>query len=330
MDYLGNVLVRSDMNVPISNSIVLDDYRIKKAAEIIPLIKDKSKSVTFISHLGRPESYTEELSLKNIVSSLSKYISTKINFVNDIDAKKISKTLLSANEFNIYLLENLRFYEGEESNDSSFAIKLASSFDTYIFDAFGSAHRNHSSVVKIGSYLNSYQGPLVDREIFELKRITDTEGEPLTLILGGAKISDKLHLIIKLLPKVDTLLIGGAMCFTFFKAMGINIGSSLYEEDMIVECKKIIQDKNFKKIKLPLDIGVIKSIESNNRTDVSYEEICDNNIGIDIGNRTVELFSEYINKAKDKFLSPYHNPKASVYSKPSTPAQKKIKEQPKG
>ena len=298
MDYLGNVLVRSDMNVPISNSIVLDDYRIKKAAEIIPLIRDKSKSVTFITHLGRPENYTEELSLKNIVSSLSKYISTEINFVNDIDAEKISKTLLSTNEFNIYLLENLRFYEGEENNDSSFAIKLASSFDTYIFDAFGSAHRNHSSVVKVGSYLNSYQGPLVDREIFELKSITDPEGEPLTLIIGGAKISDKLHLINNLLPKVDTLLIGGAMCFTFFKAMGKNIGSSLYEEDMIVECKKIIQGKNFEKIKLPLDIGVTKSIESNNRIDVSYEEIHDNNIGIDIGNRTVKLFSDYINKAK--------------------------------
>ena len=298
MDYLGNVLIRSDLNVPVSNSIVIDDYRLEKAVEVIPLIRDRSRSVTFISHLGRPKSYNEDLSLKNIVSSLSKYTSEEVQFLNDINHEEISKILLSSNEFNIYLLENLRFYKGEVNNDTSFAIKVASSFDTYIFDAFGSAHRNHASVVKIGNYLNSYQGPLIDKEISELKSITDPDGEPFTLILGGSKISDKLQLIKSLLPKVDNLLIGGAMCFTFFKAMGKNIGDSLYEEDMIGECKKIIQDKNFTKIKLPLDIGVTDSLESINRKDVSHEEIYDNNIGIDIGNRTVELFSDFINKAK--------------------------------
>ena len=298
MDYLGNVLIRSDMNVPVSNSIVIDDYRLEKAVEVIPLIRDRSRSVTFISHLGRPKSYIEDLSLKNIVSSLSKYTSEEVQFLNDINHEEISKILLSSNEFNIYLLENLRFYKGEVNNDTSFAIKVASSFDTYIFDAFGSAHRNHASVVKIGNYLNSYQGPLIDKEISELKSITDPDGEPFTLILGGSKISDKLQLIKSLLPKVDNLLIGGAMCFTFFKAMGKNIGDSLYEEDMIGECKKIIHDKNFTKIKLPLDIGVTDSLESINRKDVSHEEIYDNNIGIDIGDRTVELFSEFINKAK--------------------------------
>ena len=298
MDYLGNVLIRSDMNVPVSNSIVVDDYRLEKAVEVIPLIRDRSRSVTFISHLGRPKSYIEDLSLKNIVSSLSKYTSEEVQFLNHINHDEISKILLSSNEFNIYLLENLRFYKGEVNNDTSFAIKVASSFDTYIFDAFGSAHRKHASVVKIGNYLNSYQGPLIDKEISELKSITDPDGEPFTLILGGSKISDKLQLIKSLLPKVDTLLIGGAMCFTFFKAMGKNIGDSLYEEDMIGECKKIIQGKNFTKIKLPLDIGVTDSLESINRRDVSHEEIYDNNIGIDIGNRTVELFSDFINKAK--------------------------------
>ena len=298
MDYLGNVLIRSDMNVPVSNSIVVDDYRLEKAVEVIPLIRDRSRSVTFISHLGRPKSYIEDLSLKNIVSSLSKYTSEEVQFLNHINHDEISKILLSSNEFNIYLLENLRFYKGEVNNDTSFAIKVASSFDTYIFDAFGSAHRKHASVVKIGNYLNSYQGPLIDKEISELKSLTDPDGEPFTLILGGSKISDKLQLIKSLLPKVDTLLIGGAMCFTFFKAMGKNIGDSLYEEDMIGECKKIIQGKNFTKIKLPLDIGVTDSLESINRRDVSHEEIYDNNIGIDIGNRTVELFSDFINKAK--------------------------------
>ena len=298
MDYLGNVLIRSDMNVPVSNSIVVDDYRLEKAVEVIPLIRDRSRSVTFISHLGRPKSYIEDLSLKNIVSSLSKYTSEEVQFLNHINHDEISKILLSSNEFNIYLLENLRFYKGEVNNDTSFALKVASSFDTYIFDAFGSAHRKHASVVKIGNYLNSYQGPLIDKEISELKSLTDPDGEPFTLILGGSKISDKLQLIKSLLPKVDTLLIGGAMCFTFFKAMGKNIGDSLYEEDMIGECKKIIQGKNFTKIKLPLDIGVTDSLESINRRDVSHEEIYDNNIGIDIGNRTVELFSDFINKAK--------------------------------
>jgi len=301
LDYLGNVLIRSDLNVPLFDSIVHDDYRIKKAIEVIPLIKDKSRTVTFISHLGRPNTYIEDLSLKHLISSFSKHISEEVKFIDEIDNKEISKTLLSSNDFKVYLLENLRFNKGEVNNYSSFAKEIALPFDTYIFDAFGSAHRNHASVVKIGDYLKSYQGPLVDKEISELNVIRDPECDPFTLILGGAKVSDKLELINSLLPKVEKLLIGGAMCFTFFKAMDKNIGNSKYEEDMISECKNIIQDKNFKKIILPLDIGVTNNLESTNRSDISYDEICDNDIGIDIGPKSVKIFSQYINKAKTIF-----------------------------
>ena len=301
MDHLGHVLIRSDLNVPIDQSVILDDYRIKKASQLIPLIKEKTNSITFISHLGRPVDHDKAFSLRQLVDSLSQYTSSHVNFINDVQGDEVAEAILNTKEFQIYLLENLRYYDGEVQNDESFAKNVTAPFDTYIFDAFGASHREHASVVKFGDYLDSFQGPLVKEELLELNAISNSDQDGLSVILGGAKISDKIQLIKHLITKVESLLIGGAMCFTFLKAMGHDVGDSLYEEDYLDECIGIIHDENFEKIQLPIDFGVTDNMESSHRFDVSYDNIGPTQIGVDIGMATVRRFQKTILKSKTIF-----------------------------
>ena len=293
MDNLGHVLLRCDLNVPIKEAIV-DDYRIKRSAEIIPFIKERSKTITLLTHLGRPNSHDESFSTKHLISSLENYTKFKIHHIDTTYGKKVEERISGSKEFSINLLENLRFYEGETSNNSEFARKVASPFDTYIFDAFGVSHRNHASVTKMGNYLKSFQGPLISKEIAALDIITDSNSKDIIVILGGSKVSDKIKVIKRLLPNVQNLLLGGAMVFTFFKAMGKNIGESLYESKLIDECKEIIESELFHKIIFPVDIGVTDSFKDGKRKDISIDEIGSEEKGIDIGEDTVDLFEPYI------------------------------------
>ena len=300
MDNLGHVLLRCDLNVPIEEAIV-DDYRIKRSAEIIPFIKERSKTITLLTHLGRPNSHDESFSTKHLISSLENYTKFKIHHIDTTYGKKVEERIGGSKEFSINLLENLRFYEGETSNNSEFARKVASPFDTYIFDAFGVSHRNHASVTKMGNYLKSFQGPLISKEIAALDIITDSNSNDIIVILGGSKVSDKIKVIKRLLPNVQNLLLGGAMVFTFFKAMGKNIGESLYESKLIDECKEIIESKLFHKIIFPVDIGVTDSFKDGKRKDISIDEIGNEEKGIDIGEDTVDLFEPYIIGSKVLF-----------------------------
>lgn len=300
MDNLGHVLLRCDLNVPIEEAIV-DDYRIKRSAEIIPLIKERSKTITLLTHLGRPDSYDESLSTKHLISSLENYTKFKIHHIDTTYGKKVEERIGGSKEFSINLLENLRFYEGETSNNSKFAQKVASPFDTYIFDAFGVSHRDHASVTKMGNYLKSFQGPLISKEIEALDIVTDSDSKDIIVILGGSKVSDKIKVIKRLLPNVQNLLLGGAMVFTFFKAMGKNIGESLYESKLIDECKEVIESELFHKIIFPVDIGVTDSLKDGKRKDISIDEIGDGEKGIDIGIDTVDLFERYIIGSKVLF-----------------------------
>ena len=300
MDNLGHVLLRCDLNVPIEEAIV-DDYRIKRSAEIIPFIKERSKTITLLTHLGRPNSHDESFSTKHLISSLENYTKFKIHHIDTTYGKKVEERIGGSKEFSINLLENLRFYEGETSNNSEFARKVASPFDTYIFDAFGVSHRNHASVTKMGNYLKSFQGPLISKEIAALDIITDSNSKDIIVILGGSKVSDKIKVIKRLLPNVQNLLLGGAMVFTFFKAMGKNIGESLYESKLIDECKEIIESELFHKIIFPVDIGVTDSFKDGKRKDISIDEIGNEEKGIDIGEDTVDLFEPYIIGSKVLF-----------------------------
>ena len=299
--YLGDVLVRSDLNVPMVNNEISDDFRISKSLEIIDKIYDFSRSITFVSHLGRPNGNDLDNSLRPIAENMSKKLKNeKVHFINSIygdDVKKSIKNLRSK----IFLLENLRFDEGELNNDIEFSKLVTSPFETYIFDAFGASHRQHASVVSFGNFLNSYQGPLMNKEISELDKLLNNEESGYSVLLGGAKISDKLGIIDKLLPKVEHLMIGGGMCFTFLKAMDYEIGKSLVENSFISKAKDLINSKYGKKIVLPTDFGVTESIESNIRREIKSNNFSNNQIGIDIGPDTVTKFSEIISSSKNLF-----------------------------
>ena len=299
--YLGDVLVRSDLNVPMVNNEISDDFRISKSLEIIDKIYDFSRSITFVSHLGRPKGNDLDNSLRPIAENMSKKLKNeKVHFIKSIygdDVKKSIKNLTSK----IFLLENLRFDQGEMKNDIEFSKLVTSPFETYIFDAFGASHRQHASVVSFGNFLNSYQGPLMNKEISELDKLLNNEESGYSVLLGGAKISDKLGIIDKLLPKVEHLMIGGGMCFTFLKAMDYEIGKSLVENSFISKAKDLINSKYGKKIVLPTDFGVTESIESNIRREIKSNNFSNNQIGIDIGPDTVTKFSEIISSSKNLF-----------------------------
>ncbi len=297
---LGNVLIRSDLNVPISNGTVLDNFRIKKSIEYIEELQNISSSVTFISHLGRPKGTEDSLSLKPISDEMSKLLNQDVVFINNNLDKDI-KNILKTKEKGIFLLENLRFNEGEIRNSEKFAKSLAKPFDTYILDAFGASHREHASIVKIGDHLNSFQGPLMSKEIEELDKILNVSNEDFTIILGGAKLSDKLALIKSLLPRVNSLLIGGGMCFTFLKALGHNIGNSLCEVKFIESAKEILDSADGKKITLPIDFGVTKTIDIHARNNIQLSQFSDDDIGVDIGKETVNKFQEILSKSKTIF-----------------------------
>ena len=297
---LGNVLIRSDLNVPIRNGTVLDNFRIKKSIEYIEELQNISSSVTFISHLGRPKGVEDSLSLKPISDEMSKLLNQDVVFINNNLDEDI-KNILKSKEKGIFLLENLRFNEGEIMNDEKFAKGLSSPFDTYILDAFGASHREHASIVKIGNHLNSFQGPLMSKEIEELDKVLNESNQDFTIILGGAKASDKLALIKNLLPRVNSLLIGGGMCFTFLKALGHNIGNSLCEDQFIESAKEILDSANGKKITLPVDFGVTKAIDSHARNNIDLSQFSDDDIGVDIGKETIKNFQEILSKSKTIF-----------------------------
>ena len=297
---LGNVLIRSDLNVPIRNGTVLDNFRIKKSIEYIEELQSISSSVTFTSHLGRPKGVEDSLSLKPISDEMSKLLNQDVVFINNNLDEDI-KNILKSKENGIFLLENLRFNEGEIMNDEKFAKGVSSPFDTYILDAFGASHREHASIVKIGNHLNSFQGPLMSKEIEELNKVLNESNQDFTIILGGAKVSDKLALIKNLLPRVNNLLIGGGMCFTFLKALGHNIGNSLCEDQFIESAKEILDSIDGKKITLPVDFGVTKAIDSHARNNIVLSQFSDDDIGVDIGKETIKKFQEILSKSKTIF-----------------------------
>ena len=297
---LGNVLIRSDLNVPINNGKILDNFRIIKSVEYIQKIENISKNITFISHLGRPKGIESSLSLKPVADEMSKLLNRDVTFINENTYEEIENLFKTRNK-EIFLLENLRFNEGEINNENKFAKELAKPFDTFILDAFGASHREHASIVGIGNYLDSYQGPLMSKEIEELDKVLSKTKGTFSIILGGAKISDKLGLIKNLLPRVNNLLIGGGMCFTFLKALGHNIGNSLCDDELIISAKEILESADGKKIILPIDFGVTKSIDSNKRDDIVLSDFRDDHIGIDIGTQTVNKFQEILSKSKTIF-----------------------------
>ena len=300
LDNLGNVLIRSDLNVPTKNGEITDYFRILKSVGIVEEIFDKSRTITFTSHMGRPQGKDLNLSLRPVAESMTNILGQEVRFIDEVFGEKVEEQI-EKSESKIFLLENLRFEKGEVDNDKNFSKEITKPFNSYIFDAFGAAHREHASVVSFGENLESFQGPLMDREIHELDKLLNNGEFGYAVLLGGAKISDKLDLIEKLLPKVEYLMVGGGMCFTLLKALGHEIGKSLLEESFISKAEDLLNSKFGKKIVLPIDFGVSESIDSSVRENVKLKNFKKNHIGVDIGPQTVSKFKKILDNSNNIF-----------------------------
>lgn len=297
------VIVRVDFNVPIHNGIVTNDLRIRESLPTIKKLLELNAKIILISHLGRPKGKrSPEFSLKPVYEVLKKLLNeTTIHFIETIEQLKEKSNQIQPKE--IILFENIRFYEGEEKNDPELSKKLAECGDVYVNDAFGSAHRAHSSTEGIANFLKpAVAGYLLKKEIEYLSKAISNPEHPYIAIIGGAKISGKIDVIQNLLSKVDKLLIGGAMMFTFYKAMGYNTGKSLVEEDKIDLAKSLLE-KSQGKIILPVDCVIsdffdFKNLKIGSLQTVDIKNIPENGIGLDIGPNTLELYSKELENAK--------------------------------
>lgn len=298
-------LLRVDFNVPLDKELrVTDETRIKAALPTINKILNSGGAIILMSHLGRPKGiYEKKYSLKNLIPSLSKLLKKDIKFTENCIGKetKLMAENLVAGE--VLLLENLRFHKEEEKGDEIFAQELASLGDVYINDAFGTAHRAHASTSIIAKFFpnDKFFGYLMASELKNIQRILDKSEKPLTAIIGGAKVSDKILIIKQLLNKVDNLIIGGGMAYTFLKASGSNTGSSLVEEDKLIIAKEIINEAFDKNVKLflPMDSIIADSFSNEAKTSLAKN----NNIpqgwmGLDIGPEACENFSQIIKNSK--------------------------------
>lgn len=300
------VLVRCDFNVP-QDSVggITDDMRIRAALPTIEYLIKNGGRVILMSHLGRPkgEGYEAKYSLKPVSERLSTLLNSKIYFAQDGEvvgenARKLSSELKDGE---VLLLENVRFVKGETKNDKDFAKSLASLGDIFVNDAFGTAHRAHSSTAGIADFLPAVAGYLIEKEISIMGKALNNPDRPFVSILGGAKISDKIGVINNLLDKVDKLIIGGGMAYTFFKAMGYEIGKSLLEADKIDYAREMMEKAKNKGVKLllPLDIVVAREFKADaENMVVDADKIPADYQGLDIGPKTIELFKEEIKDAK--------------------------------
>ncbi|MEJ5245115.1 MAG: phosphoglycerate kinase [Bacteroidota bacterium] len=299
-----NVLVRVDFNVPYDkDGKVADDTRIKMTLPTIDHIIDGGGIPVIMSHLGRPKGERNlKYSLKPVADHLIEKYGYKVLFVEDCIGEIAEKAVKSAVPGEIVLLENVRFYPEEEKNDLEFAKKLARLGDAYVNDAFGSAHRAHSSTEAVAKLFEErYAGFLMKNELDYLNKALKSPIKPFVAVIGGAKISGKIDVINNLLDKCDTIIIGGGMIFTFYKAMGYNIGKSILEEDKI-ELASILLNKakeNNVRLLLPVDVVVADKFENEAKIKiVPAEEIGNDDIGMDIGPKTQEEFAKVILQAK--------------------------------
>lgn len=295
------IIIRVDFNVPIKDNTIIDDNRIKESLPTIKYATNNGAKVILMSHLGRIKTKDDlaKNSLKIVADRLSDLLNTKVIFISETRGEKLDKAVNNLQPSEVLLIENTRYEDlngqKESSNDESLAKYWASLGDIFINDAFGTSHRKHASNVGIASFLPSGIGFLIEKELKALEKVVNNPLKPLTIILGGAKVSDKIGLIQNLVKKADYILLGGGMAFTFLKAMGYEIGSSLLDDDSLSFCSNILKTYN-DKIIVPVDI-----IEADEISDNANINIVDLNsirkIGIDMGPKTIALFKNYLEQS---------------------------------
>lgn len=297
-------LVRVDFNVPLNADFeITDDTRIKAAVPTIKKILDDGGSAILMSHLGRPKTGPEEkFSLKHLVKDLSKRFNTQVKFSNDCIGKEAEKVSSDLQKGEVLLLENLRFHPEETKGDIEFAKELAHHGDVYVNDAFGTAHRAHASTSIVAQFFDEKVfGYVMSAELANAQKILEKADRPFTAIMGGAKISDKILIIEQLLDKVDNLIIGGGMSYTFFKALGGNVGSSLLEEDKVELAKSLVQKAKDKGVELHLPFDSVAADRFDNDANtqvVANTSIPDGWMGLDIGPQARAVFANAIEESK--------------------------------
>ncbi len=298
------VFVRVDYNVPLDeHGNIVDDVRIRETIPTINYLLDRNAKIILASHLGRPKGERNpKYSLFPVAKRLERLLEKEVRFVPDCIGSEAKETVFSMKEGDIVLLENLRFHPGEEKNDPEFAKALASLAEIYVLDAFGTCHRKHASMYGIKDYVQPVvMGFLLERELKYFEKALINPQRPVVAIIGGAKVSSKLGVIKHLLDKVDKIFIGGAMAFTFIKALGYNTGSSLVEEDMFDEALHVLEEakKNGVKFYLPVDFVCGQAIsEQTPVIEVAWQEIPKGWMGLDIGHASVILLKEILKDAQ--------------------------------
>lgn len=296
------VLVRSDLNVPLQDGEISDDFRIRAALPTLEQLAGAGAVVIVTSHLGRPERKTKKLSLAPVASRMADLASVPVSFVGSLVGKAAREAAASAEPGTILVLENTRFEKGETANDEKLGEKLSALAEVFVLDAFGTAHRAHASTVGVGDHLPSYAGPLLVRELQAMEKLLDEPQRPFVVLLGGAKVSDKIGVLTSLLPRVDAMLIGGGMCFTLMAAAGIGVGTSMLEEEMIPEMRRLLQSAGGAKISLPEDLVVAAEFaEEAEPSVVSSGGIPPDAMGLDIGPATAERYSNIVGQARSVF-----------------------------
>jgi len=288
------VLVRCDFNVPLEGGEITDDRRITEALPTIQHLVQQGAVVVLASHLGRPKGVTPEFSLRPVAQRLSELLDKDVPLLGDSVGPEVTAAVHAAKPGDVLLLENVRFHAEEEKNDPEYAKQLAALADLYVNDAFGTAHRAHASTEGVAHLLPGAAGFLIEKEIQHLGQVTQDPPRPFVAIMGGAKVKDKIALIDNLLPKVDTLLIGGGMAYTFLKAQGHGIGNSLLDAAS-VEYAKSLLDEHGAKIVLPTDVVVASELSESAQTQVvPITGITDGMMGADIGPETIGTFRQHI------------------------------------
>ena len=297
-------IIRVDFNVPLNEEFqVTDDTRIQAAKSTIKDILDQGGSCVLMSHLGRPKGFQEEFSLKHIVNSVSDVLGYNVKFIGDCIGDQVEKAVANLAPREILLLENLRFYDQEKKGDFKFAEKLSKLGDIFVNDAFGTAHRAHASTTIIADFFkgNKCFGNLLAREIESIDKVLNNSEKPVLAILGGAKVSSKITVIENILDKVDHLIIGGGMSFTFIKAQGGQIGNSICEDDKMELALEILKQAKAKGVEVHIPVDVIAADGFSNTANtqiIDINKIPDGWQGLDAGPKSREIFDSVVNKCK--------------------------------
>jgi phosphoglycerate kinase len=305
LDVAGKrVLVRSDLNVPLDGAEITDDGRIRASLPLLQDLLGRGARVVVVAHLGRPKGAPDpKYTLAPVAERLEELLGAPVRAAKDVVGESAQDMVAELGDGQLGLLENVRFEPGETSKDDAergaFADRLAGLADVYVDDAFGAVHRKHASVYDVAQRLPHAAGPLVATEVEVLRRLTENPARPYAVVLGGSKVSDKLKVIEALLPKVDTLLVGGGMCFTFLAAQGHDVGSSLLEADQLDTCRAFLETG---KIVLPVDVIAATAFSADAEHDVvAADAMPSDRMGLDIGPQSVKVFTEALAGARTVF-----------------------------